>query len=248
VPRALYWDAGDPYHYVRLADTEDGTVLLVGGEDHKTGHRNDAEQRWQRLEAWTRERFPITSVLHRWSGQVLEPVDYMAFIGRDPNGQDNLYVATGDSGHGMTHGTIAGILVSDLVQAIPNPWTDLYDPNRKSLSASPVKEFVKENLDVAAQYADVVLQKDVDDPAEIAPGEAAIIRRGAQPVAAFRDGQGVLHERSALCTHLKCVVQWNSAEQSWDCPCHGSRFSPTGEVLNGPASASLSPVGDEGAK
>src|SRR5206468_7659718 len=106
VPRGLYWDTGDPYHYVRMVDTDDGTVLVVGGEDHKTGHRDDADARWGALERWTRERFPVGEVLHRWSGQVLEPVDYMAFIGRDPNGQDNLYVATGDSGHGMTHGTI----------------------------------------------------------------------------------------------------------------------------------------------
>jgi glycine/D-amino acid oxidase-like deaminating enzyme/nitrite reductase/ring-hydroxylating ferredoxin subunit len=246
VPRALYWDAADPYHYVRLVDTDEGTLLVVGGEDHKTGHYDDAPARWKALETWTRERFPVSEVVHRWSGQVLEPVDSMAFIGRDPNGQDGLYVATGDSGHGMTHGTIAGILLSDLIQAIPNPWTELYDPARTSLAAPSVKEWVKENLDVAAQYADVVVQKDVDQPAAIAPGTGAVIRRGTHPVAAYRDEQGVLHERSALCTHLKCVVQWNSAEESWDCPCHGSRFAPTGEVLNGPASAPLRPVDGAG--
>ncbi|MDB4948921.1 MAG: oxidoreductase [Gemmatimonadetes bacterium] len=242
VPRALYWDTGDPYHYVRLQETDGGTLLVVGGEDHKTGHEDDAEARWAALEAWTRERFPITSVEHRWSGQVMEPVDYMAFIGRDPNGQDNLYVATGDSGHGMTHGTIAGMLLGDLIQAVPNPWTELYDPARKSLSPAPVKEFVKANVDVALQYADVVLQKDAESEDAIAPGTGAVLRHGTHPVAAFRDEQGVVHRCSALCTHLKCVVQWNSAERSWDCPCHGSRFSPTGEVLNGPASAPLPPV------
>jgi glycine/D-amino acid oxidase-like deaminating enzyme/nitrite reductase/ring-hydroxylating ferredoxin subunit len=248
LPRALYWDTGDPYHYVRLQDTADGPVLIVGGEDHKTGHHDDAPDRWRALEEWTRARFPISSVEQRWSGQVLEPADYMAYIGPDPNGQDGLYVATGDSGHGMTHGTIAGMLLSDLILLQGNPWKELYDPARKSFAPGPVKEFIRENLDVALKYGDVVLQKDVDSADQIAPGTGAILRHGTHPVAAYRDDDGTLHQCSALCTHLKCVVQWNSAERSWDCPCHGSRFTPTGEVLNGPASAPLSAVhGEAGA-
>jgi glycine/D-amino acid oxidase-like deaminating enzyme/nitrite reductase/ring-hydroxylating ferredoxin subunit len=242
LPRALYWDTGDPYHYVRLQDTPDGPVLIVGGEDHKTGHNDDAPDRWAALEAWTRARFPISSVEQRWSGQVLEPADYMAYIGADPNGQDGLYVATGDSGHGMTHGTIAGMLLSDLILVQPNPWKDLYDPGRRSFAPGPVKEFLKENLDVAAQYSDLVLQKDAGSEAEITPGTGAILRHGTHPVACYKGEDGSVTRLSALCTHLKCVVQWNSAEKSWDCPCHGSRFAPTGEVLNGPASAPLPPA------
>ena len=247
VPRALYWDTGDPYHYVRMHQTADGPVLIVGGADHKTGHENDAEARWARLEAWTRARYPVSSVEQRWSGQVMEPVDFLGYAGADPNGQPGLFVATGDSGHGMTHGTLAGMLITDLILLQGNPWKELYSPARTSFAPSSVKEFAKENLDVAMQYVDVVLQKDAESEAAIAPGTGAILRHGTHPVAAYRAPDGTLHRRSALCTHLKCVVQWNSAETSWDCPCHGSRFAPTGEVLNGPASAPLPPVEGEAA-
>ncbi len=243
VPDALYWDTSDPYHYVRLQRTGDGQeVLVVGGEDHKTGHADDAAARYARLEAWARARFPVQEVRYRWSGQVMEPNDYMAFIGRDPGGGENVYVATGDSGHGMTHGVIAGMLISDLVLGRDNPWAALYDPSRTTLSADSVKEFLRENLDVAVRYADRVRGGDVASADEIAPGRGALLRRDGQMVAAFRDESGVLHERSAVCTHLGCVVHWNGEERSWDCPCHGSRFSPTGEVLNGPALTPLKPV------
>jgi glycine/D-amino acid oxidase-like deaminating enzyme/nitrite reductase/ring-hydroxylating ferredoxin subunit len=248
VPTALYWDDLDPYHYVRLQRDErsdDHDVLIVGGEDHKTGHQNDANERFARLEAWTRERFPVETVDYRWSGQVMEPVDYMAFIGRDPSGMRNVYVATGDSGQGMTHGTIAGILITDLVLGRANPWEKLYDPSRVTLAAGSVKEFVKENLDVAVQYTDLVKPGEVGSEAEIAPGTGCILRRGTSQVAAYRDERGVLHERSAICTHLGCVVQWNGLEKSWDCPCHGSRFGTDGSVLNGPARTALAPVAAE---
>jgi glycine/D-amino acid oxidase-like deaminating enzyme/nitrite reductase/ring-hydroxylating ferredoxin subunit len=244
VPRALYWDTPDPYHYVRLADAPEGELLIVGGEDHKTGHENDAEERWRCLEEWARARFPLEAVVHRWSGQVMEPVDHLAFLGRDPAGLENVYVATGDSGHGMTHATIAGILLTDLIQGRPNPWETLYEPSRKTTSFDSVKEFLKENLDVAVEYTRHLRPGDVAGPDEIAPGSGAVYRRGATRIAAFRDEAGTLHERSALCTHLQCIVRWNGAERSWDCPCHGSRFAPTGEVLNGPALAPLPPVED----
>lgn len=244
VPRALYWDTPDPYHYVRLAEAPEGELLIVGGEDHKTGHENDAEERWRCLEEWTRARFPLEAVVHCWSGQVMEPVDHLAFIGRDPAGLENVYVATGDSGHGMTHATIAGILLTDLIAGRANPWETLYEPSRKTLSFDSVKEFLKENLDVAAEYTRFLRPGDVGGPDEIAPGSGAVYRRGAARIAAYRDEAGTLHERSALCTHLQCIVRWNGAERSWDCPCHGSRFAPTGEVLNGPALAPLPPVED----
>ena len=137
-------------------------MLIVGGEDHKTGQANDAEQRFQRLEAWTRERFgEIPEFEYRWSGQVMEPVDGLALIGRNPLDHDNVYVATGDSGNGMTHGTIAGMLLTDLIVGRENPWAGLYDPSRKSLGA--IKAFAKENLNVAVQYADLVTPGEVSD-------------------------------------------------------------------------------------
>ena len=251
VPQILLWDTPDPYHYIRVQQVEPRVtdapdrdpydILIVGGEDHKTGQANDAEQRFRRLEEWTRERFPqVQGFEFRWSGQVMEPVDSLALIGRNPLDHDNVYIATGDSGNGMTHGTIAGMLLTDLIVGRDNPWARLYDPSRKTLGA--IKEFAKENLNVAAQYADLVTPGEIHDVGEIAAGEGAILRRGAAKVAVYRDERGALHERSAFCSHLGCVVQWNSIEKTWDCPCHGSRFQTDGHVVNGPAISGLKEV------
>jgi glycine/D-amino acid oxidase-like deaminating enzyme/nitrite reductase/ring-hydroxylating ferredoxin subunit len=238
VPHILLWDTPDPYHYVRVQRADGHDVLIVGGEDHKTGQANDAEDRFQRLEQWTRERFRhVERFEFRWSGQVMEPVDGLALIGRNPLDSDNVYIATGDSGNGMTHGTIAGMLLTDSIMGRANPWAHLYDPARKTLGA--MKEFTKENLNVAAQYADVVTPGEVDDMSQIGPGEGAIVRRGVAKIAVYRDETGALHERSAFCTHLGCVVRWNSIERTWDCPCHGSRFHTDGHVVNGPAISAL---------
>lgn len=237
VTKALYWDTPDPYHYVRLQDVGKHDVLIVGGEDHKAGQADDADERFDRLEAWTRERFSTAGeVEFRWSGQVMEPIDSLAFIGRNP-GDENIYVVTGDSGNGMTHGTIAGILITDLVLKRENEWATLYDPSRVSLRAMP--EFAKENLNVVAQYADYATAEDVDQVREITPGAGALIRDGLKKLAVYRDSHGELHQRSAICPHLGCIVDWNSTEKTWDCPCHGSRFDPYGKVLNGPANTGL---------
>jgi len=247
VPKALYWDTGiaaeghpTPYHYIRLqagADTAFDT-LIVGGEDHKTGQADDTADRHARLEAWARERFPmIREIRFRWSGQVMEPVDGVAFIGRNPMDEANVFIATGDSGMGMTHGTIAGILLTDLILGRENPWATLYDPSRKTLRA--IGQFAKENLNVARQYGDWLTGGDVSSPDEIAPGSGAVVRRGLTKLAVYRDEQGALHERSAVCPHLGCIVDWNHSEKTWDCPCHGSRFDREGRVINGPANGDL---------
>ena len=238
VPQLLLWDTPDPYHYVRIQSSQHGAtgddILIVGGEDHKTGQADDADERFARLEAWTRERFPqVEAFDYRWSGQVMEPIDGLAFIGRNPSDHSNVYIATGDSGNGMTHGTIAGMLITDLIMGRDNPWASLYDPARITLKAGG--EFAKENVNVAVQFKDLVTPGEVDDVGEIAPGHGAIVRRGASKVAVARAADGTLVERSAVCSHLGCIVQWNSIEQTWDCPCHGSRFGVDGHVLNGPA-------------
>jgi glycine/D-amino acid oxidase-like deaminating enzyme/nitrite reductase/ring-hydroxylating ferredoxin subunit len=243
VTKALYWDTLDPYHYVRLqsgSDSSDHDVLIVGGEDHKTGQHDDAAARFARLEGWARERFPVGEVQFRWSGQVMEPIDGLAFIGRNPMDKDNIFIATGDSGMGMTHGTIAGILLTDLIVGRSNPWETLYDPSRKTPRAA--KEFIKETTNMASQYSDWLTPGDVSSPDEIARGTGAVLRRGLKKVAIYCDEQGKLHERSAICTHLGCIVRWNSSEHTWDCPCHGSRFDKDGQVLNGPAIRSLGEV------
>lgn len=240
IARGLYWDTLEAYHYVRLAPADgdpDHEWLIVGGEDHKQAHEDDAEDRYAALEQWTRERFPMVQAFERrWSGMVMEPADYLAFIGRDPGKRENVYVASGDSGHGMTHGTVAGILIGDLILGRENRWEKIYEPSRKTLSTHSVREFLKENLDVAVQLAKLApIGGDAGSADEIAPGHGAVLQRGMQKVACYRDEAGTVHEMSALCTHLQCVVKWNSEEASWDCPCHGSRFGPTGEVLTGPA-------------
>jgi glycine/D-amino acid oxidase-like deaminating enzyme/nitrite reductase/ring-hydroxylating ferredoxin subunit len=245
VPRILLWDTNDPYHYVRtqpMTGSASHVHLIVGGEDVKQGHADDAESRFARLEAWCRERFPVEAVDHRWSGMVMEPFDYLAFIGRDPT-LANVYVATGDSGHGMTHGTIAGMLVCDLIAGQDNEWSTLYDPGRKTLSLTAAQEYIVENVDVATGL--VAGTTDVSSAAEIAPGTGALLRRGGRVIAAYRGEDGVVVERSARCTHLGCVVRWNSEERSWDCPCHGSRFAPSGDVLTGPARSPLAAVEGE---
>lgn len=240
VPRALYWDTLDPYHYVRLQADGAAELLIVGGEDHKTGQAHDQAERWARLETWTRQRFPmIGGVKYHWSGQVMETIDGLAFIGRNP-GDEHVYIVTGDSGMGMTHGTIAGMLLTDLILGRDNPWAALYDPSRKTLGA--VKDFVSENLNVARQYADWLTGGDVSSMQQIAPGSGAVIRYGLSKVAVYRDEIGTVHEHSAVCPQLGCIVNWNGGEKTWDCPCHGSRFDCEGRVLNGPANRDLAPV------
>ena len=237
VTRALFWDTQNPYHYVRLAADD---LLVVGGEDHKTGQEDDPKSHFRRLVSWAKKRFPIQDVKYRWSGQVLETMDGLAFIGKDPAGLENVYVITGDSGMGMTHGTIAAMLLSDVIMGRENPWSEAYDPSRKPVKGLPA--FLKENVNVAAQYTDWLTGGDVSSVDEIHPGAGAILRDGASKQAVYRSDDGALHAMSAVCTHLGCVVQWNKAEKSWDCPCHGSRFDALGKVINGPASKDLAPV------
>ena len=245
IPKALYWDTEDPFHYLRLQRIDDGKnsrdILIVGGEDHKTGQAEELENRFARLLSWARTHFPgLPEPEFRWSGQIMDSMDGLAFLGRNPGDEPNVYIATGDSGVGLTHGTIAGILITDLIMGRENPWTSLYDPSRKSVRAA--FSFAEENLNVAAQYADWVTPGEVSSADEIKPGSGALLRRGLSKIAAYRDDSGKLHERSAVCPHLGCIVAWNGTERSWDCPCHGSRFDPHGKVLNGPAISPLVPV------
>ena len=252
IPTLLLWDTAQtaaeeekqlgvvPYHYVRLARDRESDVLIVGGEDHKTGQADDSDERFARLEAWARERFPAAGQLtDRWSGQVMEPIDTMAFIGRNPLDEPNVFIATGDSGNGMTHGAIAGMLLTDLIAGRENPWAKLYEPSRKITQPRLLAEFAKENLNVAAQLGDYLTGGDVASADEIPAGGGAILREGLKKIAAFRDEHGALHQLSAVCPHLGCIVHWNHGEKTWDCPCHGSRFDCVGRVVNGPASSDL---------
>jgi len=245
LPDALIWDDGDPYHYVRLAeDPQEGTTrVIIGGEDHKVGQSEDTEA-FPRLQQWAREHLPgVERFDYGWSGQILEPADGMAFIGADPGGEQNVYVITGDSGNGVTHGTLGGLLVADLIAGHDNRWAALYAPDRKILKGG--REWLRENANVAAQYRDWVAPG--DEAAEsLARGEGAVVRRGVHRIATYRDGEGNLHQFNARCPHMGCAVRWSPQEKSWDCPCHGSRFEArSGQVLNGPASTPLARWEDE---
>ncbi|MGH6768790.1 MAG: FAD-dependent oxidoreductase [Xanthobacteraceae bacterium] len=235
---ALYWDTLDPYHYVRL-HTGPGSVdyLIVGGADHKTGEADDAGPRFDAIEAWIRAKLPnLGKETHRWSGQVLESIDYAAFSGRNP-GNENVFVHTADSGQGLTHGVAGSLLISTLILGGKSEWAAFYEPSRKILNAA--KNFVTENLTAVKNFAEYVAPGELKSVDELKPGQGAIVREGMSKVAAYRDDNGRLHRLSAKCTHVGCHVHWNSLERCWDCPCHGSHFGTDGAVLNGPAISPL---------
>jgi glycine/D-amino acid oxidase-like deaminating enzyme/nitrite reductase/ring-hydroxylating ferredoxin subunit len=249
IPLGLYWDNSDPYHYIRTmrGNASEGAIkhdlLIVGGEDHKTGQEENPEERFNCLEDWSRKHFPmVQKIEYRWSGQVQEPVDYLAYIGRNPGDGEKVFIITGDSGHGMTHCTIGGMLITDLIMGRKNPWETLYDPSRISLNTNTTGEFLKENLNVARQYTDWVTPGDAPTADSLLPESGCVIRKGAAKVAVYCDKDGVHHEKSAVCPHLGCIVHWNQVEKSWDCPCHGSRFDALGKVISGPALNDLGPA------
>jgi len=241
IPHGLYWDLDEPYHYVRVApgDVPERELVIVGGADHRTG-QGEPMQSWIDLEKWARRWLHLDGdVVARWSGQIIEPVDGPAHIGRSPD-LDHVYVVTGDSGNGLTHGTIAGILIPELMRGQNPPWADVYDPARSHLHS--LGALVKEAAHSAAPYLEWLRPGDVHSLDEIPHGQGAVIRRGLHLVAAYRDPSGACHLRSATCPHMRGVVHWNAGEQTWDCPCHGSRFDPYGRVVNGPAATDLAPI------
>jgi glycine/D-amino acid oxidase-like deaminating enzyme/nitrite reductase/ring-hydroxylating ferredoxin subunit len=233
----LFWDTADPYHYIRCQDTDQGTYLIVGGEDHRVGGEEDSDARFDALTAYARDYFDVETPRYRWSGQIIEPHGGLPLIG----GSDGRYIATGYSGQGITMGTFGAMLISDLIAGVENRWKDLFDPSR-SVPDMTARDFILENLAFPKRVIkDRLTSHDVEGSsfATLAAGQAAILRIDGKKVAAWRDENGSLHAVSAVCTHMKCDVAWNDAERSWDCPCHGSRFTPDGDVLNGPASEPL---------
>jgi glycine/D-amino acid oxidase-like deaminating enzyme/nitrite reductase/ring-hydroxylating ferredoxin subunit len=238
---ALYWDTLDPYHYVRLQNGRGKTqYLIVGGADHKTGEADDGWARFEGLESWIRALLPkLGNITHRWSGQILDPIDYSAFIGRNP-GNQNIFVHTGDSGQGITHGVVGSLLLKRLILGQDAPWAAFYDPSRVSLAAA--KNFLAENVTAVKNFAEYVAPGELSSTDELKPGQGAILREGLSKVAAYRDDKGVLHRCTATCTHAGCHVHWNSLERCWDCPCHGSHFAVDGTALNAPAVNPLPPA------
>jgi glycine/D-amino acid oxidase-like deaminating enzyme len=238
---ALFWDTLEAYHYVRLQPADDASDwLIVGGEDHRSGEVTDMGERFARLEDWTRQRYPwLGAVEYRWSGQVLEPIDFMPFTGRNPS-NENVYVHTGDSGQGITNGVLASLVIPPLILGEHSRFAPVVEPTRKPIGLPALREFAAGQAGAAKNMAEHLGPSEVSSVDEIAPGEGAVLRDGSlAKLAVYRSEDGALIRRSALCTHVGCVVHWNSYEKCWDCPCHGSQFAPTGEVLNGPAVRSL---------
>ena len=243
-PVGLFWDLEDPYHYIRAHTTDKGPLLLVGGEDHKTGQNDETLGRFEALLEFASRRFKVASVAYRWSSQVVEPVDGLPFIGKKAS-SEHVYVGTGYSGTGLTLGTLAAMVNTDLILGRANPYQELYNPSRFKPVAS-LGDFVKENKDFPIHLITGHLQgSDVNSVGEVGRGEGKVLSLGGEKTAVFRDEHGLLHAVSAVCTHLGCIVAFNGAEKTWDCPCHGSRFDTAGKVLSGPAIKPLPSRKDE---
>jgi glycine/D-amino acid oxidase-like deaminating enzyme/nitrite reductase/ring-hydroxylating ferredoxin subunit len=239
LPPALLWDTASPYHYTRTQTIGGKACVIIGGEDHRTGDDDETEDRYQAITDYARGRFGVDTVRFRWSGQIIEPVDGLPYIGLN-TGSTHVFVATGYAGNGMTFGTLAGLIVGDLVLGRSNSYAELYAATRVTVGAAG--DYLQENAAFPAHLvADRLTSHDADErPVEsLKNGEGAVFTGKDGKVAVSRDRHGRMHAVSAVCTHLGCDVAWNGAEQTWDCPCHGSRFSPEGKVINGPAVTDL---------
>lgn len=237
VPDALFWDTASPYHYLRIDPHRDYDYAIFGGEDHKTGQAADTNACYQALERTAKRALPQMTIAHRWSGQVIETHDGLPFIGETSSRQ---FAATGYAGNGMTFGTIAGVMARDAALGRPNPWTDLFDTGRSKIKAGAAWDYVTENKDYPYYLIrDRFAGTEGKSLRAVRPGEGKILELNGERVAVWRSDRGRVTELSPICTHMGCVVDWNEAERTWDCPCHGSRFTPTGDVLSGPAESPL---------
>ena len=241
VPQGMYLSVDSPSRSVRPAWMNGEEVVVLGGESHKVGQDPDTRQRYADLEEWARQYFPVRSVDYRWSAQDFVSVDHVPFVGPVSPGSERVFVATGFKKWGMTNGTAAGIMLADRVAGRENAWASLFDTNRVNPRQS-IKELVKENANVAKRFVKDRLttetSRSVDD---LAPGEAEVLVVSGERVAVYRDEAGAVHAVSPVCTHMGCTVTWNTAETTWDCPCHGSRFGSDGAVIQGPAVKDLEP-------
>jgi glycine/D-amino acid oxidase-like deaminating enzyme/nitrite reductase/ring-hydroxylating ferredoxin subunit len=243
VPQGMYLSDESPSHSLRALPTAEGELLMVGGESHKTG-QSDARRRYAALEGWTRERFDVVSIEHRWATQDHIPIDKLPFVGPLWPRSERLLTATGFQKWGLAMGTSAGVILADRALARGNPWSDSFpttrfDPRRGAVS------FVKENADDGGRFFLGRLAGRRRSAEDLLPGQGAVVGDGLGQQAAYRDESGELHSRSARCTHLGCIVSFNGAERTWDCPCHGSRFDARdGTVLEGPAVRPLPAIGE----
>lgn len=241
-PAALGYDLCEPYHYYRSEVIEGKKYLIAGGEDHKTGHEENTEQCFRRLESFVRKYFDVEEVAFKWSSQFFEPADGLPYIGHLPGNRENIFTATGFGGNGMMFGTLSAIILTDFIQKKENKYANLFEPARVKPVAG-FTNFVKEAADVVSHLVgDSFAGKKIEEMAELAAGEATLVKHDGQLIAVYKDMQHQVHAVNAACTHIKCTMHWNNAELSWDCPCHGSRFSIDGELLTAPARKDLEKI------
>jgi Rieske Fe-S protein len=239
LPEALFWDTGDPYDYLRVDRRHDHDFVIFGGEDHKSGQVDETSECFSRLERRLKKLLPEVSVTHRWSGQVIETNDGLPYIGETAERQ---FVATGFGGHGMTFGTVSAMMFTDYVMGQKNPWVELFDPGRTMIKGG-LWDYIKENKDYPYYLIrDRFAGKGGQSLRAIKRGTGDVIDVQGKPAAVYRGMDGEIHVHSAVCTHMGCYVNWNDAERTWDCPCHGSRFKVSGEVVTGPAEDPLAPI------
>ncbi|HVF19706.1 MAG TPA: FAD-dependent oxidoreductase [Mycobacteriales bacterium] len=242
-PDGIFLSTESPTHSVRTTPYDGGLLLIVAGEGHTPGREEDTDARYDALGAWAREKFGVSEIAYRWSTQDYTSEDRVPFIGPLTKASQHIWTATAFGAWGMTNGTVAGLLLSDLITGRDNPWAEVFDPGRGGAWLQRTKKLVTENLSVGkALVSGYLTGGDVSSVDELAPGEGAVLRFGPAKTACYRDDSGKVHAVSAKCTHLGCIVAFNSAEKSWDCPCHGSRFDVDGAVLQGPAVDPLSPA------
>jgi glycine/D-amino acid oxidase-like deaminating enzyme/nitrite reductase/ring-hydroxylating ferredoxin subunit len=234
-PDGMYLGADEPTRSIRSALDD---LVILGGEGHKVGQDDDTRERYGALEAWARDTYDIASVEHRWSAQDHVPVDGLPFVGRQLPGS-RVLVATGFHKWGMTNGTAAGMILADELTGRDNPWAATFDASRQR-STLTSRDLYRENANVVQQFLGDRLGTLSPPKADsLGAGEGGIVSFDGHKVAGYRDDGGVLHAVSPVCTHLGCLVAFNTAERTWDCPCHGSRFTVDGEVIEGPATKDL---------
>ena len=238
-PQDLGYDMEDPYHYYRTHTIDGQQYLVAGGEDHKTAHEENTDAPFRELENYVRKYYDVKEVAFKWSSQYFEPADGLAYIGHLPGNGDNVWVATGFGGNGMTYSNIAAITLSDILIKGDSKYRELFDPNRVKPVAG-FTNFVKEAADVVKEFVSGKFSAEkIEGFSELAAGEAKVVKYEGEKIAMFKDANHKIHAVNPTCTHIHCTVAWNSAEQSWDCPCHGARYSCDGEVLTGPATKNL---------
>lgn len=237
-PTGLVYDMQEPYHYFRTHQSDGQKYLIIGGEDHKTGHDNP-EKAFKNLEEYLNEHYEVDEISYKWSSQYYVPVDGLPYIGKMAAPNHNIYLATGFNGNGMTFGTLSAKIISDLILGIENQYAKLFSPSRIKPVAG-FTEFVKENADVAYHFvADRFNLEQLDNMAGLKKGEGKIVVYDGNKLAIHKDYQGQVTALSPICTHAGCIVNFNAEEQSWDCPCHGGRFDVTGKVISGPPQTAL---------